>query len=126
MTLQGLVTIVVGFIGMAAIVMIGHAALSAMKRRPANNSDASTRTDLAIDYVLGMLAALGGGILTAWLAPFAPMYHAIALGVLVLAMAVTCAISYGDSGPPRWYQAVLSLSSAAVVLAGAWLTAITA
>ena len=76
---------------------------------------------LVYDYVLGMLAALAGGVSTAWIAPAAPLSHAVALSTVVLAMAVACAMGTGDKGPPRWYQAVLSLSSAVVVAGGGWL-----
>ena len=123
MTLQGIVAVAAGLVAMAAIVMIGSAAAAVAMGRPAAAPGKPTAADLALDYALGMVAALAGGITTAWLAPFAPVRHGIALSAAVLAMAVLCLLAYGDNGPPRWYQAALSLSAAVVALAGAWLAA---
>ncbi len=126
MSLLGILAVVAGFVGMAAIVMAGSAvAALAMGRSPATAAGEPPpgRGYLVFDFALGMLAALAGGMTTAWLAPFAPIGHALALSGLVLAMALVCLLTYGDNGPPRWYQALLSLVSSGVVVAGAWLIA---
>ena len=121
MSLQGLFAIVAGFIAMAAIVMAGSAvAAKGLGIDPAAGSpERLGKGYLAFDYTLGLVAAVAGGALTAWLAPFSPSTHAAGLSAAVLAMAVVCLFSYGDKGPPRWYQAALSVSSALVVLLGA-------
>ena len=111
-------------IPMAAIVMAGSAAAAALLGRDAARDRGRPPPGyLVYDYALGMVAALGGGWVAARLAPALPLQHAMVLGMIVLVMSVACAYAWRDSGPPRWYQAALSVSAAAVVMAGAWLAA---
>lgn len=120
MTLQGAGAVVAGFVVMALVVMAGSAAAALAMGNRGKQPDGSQQQPgagyLAFDFCLGMAAALAGGLTTGWLAPFGARMHGIALAALVLAMAVACLLGYGDDGPPRWYQALLSMASAAVVV----------
>lgn len=122
MTLQGIGAVLAGFVGMAFVVMIGSAAMSALMGIKPDAADFKpTPGYLPLDFLLGMVAAITGGLLVTRIAPASLLLHALALATLVLAMAVVCMVSYGDKGPPRWYQALLSLSSAASIVAVGWL-----
>lgn len=120
MTFQGVGAVVAGFVSMALIVMLGSLLISKVSGI-ALEERTYLPVHLAADFLLGMIAAVAGGLMTATLAPAAPLSHAIALAALVLAMAVYCLVTVTDNGPPRWYQAVLSLASASVVTCLGWL-----
>lgn len=118
MTLQGLAAVAGGFAVMVAIVMAGTALAALAMGRSISAATASKPSPayMVYDFVLGMAAAAVGGLAVGRLAPFAPMAHGVALAAVVLAMAVWCVLSYGDNGPPRWYQALMSFTSAAAVV----------
>ncbi len=124
MTLQGIFAVAAGFVAMTAVVMIGIAALMITMQRKgpdaSGEAPAPTPAYIAGDLMVGLVAALTGGALTAWLAPFLPFHHAMGLAGLVVAMSIVCAIAYGNS-QPRWYQAMLGLCAPLAVLGGAWL-----
>lgn len=70
------------------------------------------------------LAAAAGGYVTAWLAVANPLYHVLALGIIVLALAALSAMQ-SKGKQPIWYQLTLVALIPIGVLAGglAWLRA---
>jgi hypothetical protein len=63
------------------------------------------------------LAAAAGGYVTAWLAAANPLYHVLALGVIVLALAGLSAMQ-AKGKQPIWYQLTLVALTPVGVLAG--------
>jgi hypothetical protein len=63
------------------------------------------------------LAAAAGGYVTAWLAAANPLYHVLALGIIVLALAALSAMQ-SKGKQPVWYQLTLIALSPIGVLAG--------
>lgn len=63
------------------------------------------------------LAAAAGGYVTAWLAAANPLYHVLALGMIVLALAALSALQ-SKGKQPVWYQLTLVALTPIGVLAG--------
>ena len=122
--LQSILSIVVGYLVMAIIVMIGTIAaaaalvpggLSAMRR--AEGPPAPTKNYLYANLALSLVAAIVGGWLTARMAPFAPFTHVAALAVLIVAMALISA-KYQAARQPSWYSWTIAIVGVAGVLIG--------
>ncbi len=119
--LQGVGAVIAGFAAMAAIVMIGEWLIRLVQPTASVNAAAGMpgATYLALNLTAGTIAALTGGVLASWLAPQAPLWHAIALAALVCIMGLVSAGMAGDA-QPRWYQAVLYGVMPVIVIAGGW------
>lgn len=123
---QGVLAVGAGFATMTALVMLGTAGM--MVLLGANGSAApaaGTRPSSAMigaDLLVGLIAALAGGAVTAWLAASAPLLHALTLAAVVIVMSVYCAVAYAGQ-QPRWHMVVLGAGAPLAVLAGAWLQA---
>ena len=63
------------------------------------------------------LAAAAGGYVTSWLAAANPLYHVLALGIIVLALAALSALQ-SKGRQPIWYQLTLVALTPLGVLAG--------
>ena len=63
------------------------------------------------------LAAAAGGYVTAWLAAANPLFHVLALGIIVLALAALSALQ-AKGKQPVWYQLTLVALTPLGVLAG--------
>lgn len=63
------------------------------------------------------LAAAAGGYVTAWIAAANPLYHVLALGIIVLALAALGALQ-SRGKQPVWYQLALVAIAPLGVLAG--------
>jgi hypothetical protein len=63
------------------------------------------------------LAAAAGGYVTAWLAVANPLFHVLALGIIVLALAALSALQ-SKGKQPIWYQLTLLALTPLGVLAG--------
>jgi hypothetical protein len=70
-----------------------------------------------VDLAYSFLAAAAGGYVTAWLAVANPLYHVLALGIIVLALAALSAMQ-SKGKQPIWYQLTLVALSPLGVLAG--------
>ena len=70
-----------------------------------------------VNLCYSFLAAAAGGYVTAWLAAANPLYHVLALGIIVLALAALSAMQ--EKGKqPIWYQLSLVAIAPIGVLAG--------
>jgi hypothetical protein len=63
------------------------------------------------------LAAAAGGYVTAWLAVANPLFHVLALAIIVLALAALSALQ-AKGKQPVWYQLTLVAMTPIGVLAG--------
>ena len=116
-TLHAFLALVAGFVTMAALV----AALTALLMRltPSWVGDEGNPQAGYIFVNLGysFLAAAAGGYVTAWVAAANPMYHVMALGIIVLALAALSALQ-ARGQQPVWYQLTLVALTPMGVLAG--------
>lgn len=71
---------------------------------------------LVIMLTYTAVSAIGGGYVTAWLAPARPLMHAMVLGGIALALSVVATVMFWESGPV-WYH----LLAVGMVLPAAWL-----
>jgi hypothetical protein len=117
-TLHAFLALAAGFLTMAALV----AALTALLVRltPSWVSDQGKPQPGYIFVNLGysFLAAAAGGYVTAWLAAANPLYHVLALGIIVLALAALSAMQ-SKGKQPIWYQlTLLALTPIGVLVGG--------
>ena len=116
-TLHAFAALVAGFVTMAALVAMLTALL--MRLTPSWVGDEGKPQPGYIFVNLGysFLAAAAGGYVTAWVAAANPMYHVMALGIIVLALAALSALQ-ARGKQPIWYQLMLVALTPLGVLAG--------
>jgi hypothetical protein len=73
---------------------------------------------LLLILVVGLFAALGGGWVTARLAPGNPVRHVLALVVLLIAMSAVSVLVPSEQAAPAWYQAGLAVVGVCGALLG--------
>jgi hypothetical protein len=116
-TLHAFLALAAGFLTMAVLV----AALTALLMRlvPSWVGEEGKPEPAYIFVNLGysFLAAAAGGYVTAWLAAANPLYHVLALGIIVLALAALSAMQ-AKGKQPIWYQLALVALTPVGVLAG--------
>ena len=116
-TLHAFLALAAGFLTMAVLVAFLTALL--MKLTPSWVGEQGSPLPGYIFVNLGysFLAAAAGGYVTAWLAAANPLYHVLALGIIVLALAALSA-TQAKGKQPIWYQLTLIALSPIGVLAG--------
>jgi len=116
-TFHAFLALAAGFVTMAALVAVLTALL--MKLTPSWVSDHGKPKPGYIFVNLGysFLAAAAGGYVTALLAAANPLYHVLALGIIVLALAALSAMQ-SKGKQPVWYQLTLVALTPIGVLAG--------
>lgn len=124
--LQSLLAVIAGFAAMAVIVMIATALAALLlvpggMRAMAAPGAALPRRYLTANLSGSTLAAFAGGMITARIAPTAPIGHGVALGALMVVMSLVSMRQAGGT-QPRWYQLTLMVGMPLVAIAGAWWT----
>jgi hypothetical protein len=116
-TLHAFLALAAGFLTMVVLVAFLTALL--MKLTPSWVGEQGKPQPGYIFVNLGysFLAAAAGGYVTAWLAAANPLYHVLALGLIVLALAALSAMQ-AKGKQPIWYQLTLIALSPIGVLAG--------
>ncbi|HEX4758035.1 MAG TPA: hypothetical protein VH308_08635 [Terracidiphilus sp.] len=116
-TLHAFLALAGGFLTMAVLVAFLTALL--MKLTPSWVGEQGKPQPGYIFVNLGysFLAAAAGGYVTAWLAAANPLYHVLALGIIVLALAALSGMQ-AKGKQPVWYQLTLIALSPIGVLAG--------
>jgi hypothetical protein len=116
-TLHAFLALAGGFLTMAVLVAFLTALL--MKLTPSWVGEQGKPQPGYIFVNLGysFLAAAAGGYVTAWLAADNPLYHVLALGIIVLALAALSGMQ-AKGKQPVWYQLTLIALSPIGVLAG--------
>lgn len=71
-----------------------------------------------VNIAYSFLAAAAGGYVTAWLAAANPLYHDLALAIIVLAMAALSAMQQRGKQPIWYLLAMISLSPLGVFAGG--------
>jgi hypothetical protein len=116
-TLHAFLALAAGFVTMAVLVGVLTALL--MRLTPSWVGDAGKPRPGYIFVNLGysFLAAAAGGYVTSWVAAANPMYHVMALGLIVLMLAALSALQQRGK-QPIWYQLTLVAITPVGVLAG--------
>jgi hypothetical protein len=106
-----------GFLTMAALVAGLTVLLARLTPSWVSEQGKPQAGYIFINLCYSFLAAAAGGYITAWLAAANPLYHVLALGIIVLAFAALSAMQ--EKGKlPIWYQLSLVAIAPLGVLAG--------
>jgi hypothetical protein len=116
-TARAFLSLLAGFVAMAAIVIV----ITALLRRLAPEWVGIERHPRAgyvfVNLGSSFLAAVPGGYVTAWAAGMSPLPSVLALAVVVLALGAISALQ-ARGRQPAWYQLVLLILAPLGVVAG--------
>ena len=116
-TLHAFLALVAGFVTMAALVAMLTALLMRLPPSWVGDEGKPQAGYIFVNLGYSFLAAAAGGYVTAWVAAANPMYHVMALGIIVLALAALSALQ-ARGKQPVWYQLTLVALTPMGVLAG--------
>jgi len=119
--LRSILSIVVGYIVMAALVVVADFALAAVfpeYREAGEQEIAPPALPVAVNLGCGLVAAAAGGFAAARIARRARFGHALVLAGLLLAFGAVYALAGWNGVQPNWYLALLPLAGAIGATAG--------
>lgn len=116
-TLHAFLALAAGFLTMAVLVAALTALLVRLTPSWVSDHDKPQPGYIFVNLGYSFLAAAAGGYVTAWLAAANPLYHVLALGIIVLALAALSAMQ-SKGKQPIWYQLTLLAFTPIGVLAG--------
>lgn len=117
--LHAFLALLAGFAVMALLVMLVTAALARLTPDwvdPAQSNSPST-SYVFVNLGYSFIAAAAGGYVTAWVAGNNPLYHVLALAIVVLALAALSALQQRGK-QPVWYALTLVGLTPLGILAG--------
>lgn len=106
-----------GFLTMAILVGVLTAVLMRLTPSWVQSEGKPQPGYIFVNISYSFMAAAAGGYVTAWLAAANPLYHVLALAIIVLAMAALSALQQRGR-QPIWYQLTLVALSPVGVFAG--------
>jgi len=116
-TLHAFLALAAGFVTMALLVGILTALLMRFIPSWVGEQGKPEAGYIFVNLGYSFLAAAAGGYVTALLAAANPLYHVLALGIIVLALAALSALQ-SKGKQPIWYQLTLVALTPLGVLAG--------
>ncbi len=116
-TLHAFLALAAGFLTMAVLVAVLTALLARLTPSWAGDEGKPQPGYVFVNLGYSFLAAAAGGYVTALLAAANPLYHVMALGIIVLALAALSAMQ-SKGKLPVWYQLTLLGLTPLGVLAG--------
>jgi hypothetical protein len=116
-TLHAFLALAGGFLTMAVLVAFLTALLIKLTPSWVGEQGRPQPGYIFVNLGYSFLAAAAGGYVTAWLAAANPLYHVLALCIIVLALAALSAMQ-SKGKQPIWYQLALIALSPIAVLAG--------
>lgn len=116
-TLHAFLALAAGFFTMAILVAALTALLVRMTPSWVGEQGYPRPGYVFVNLGYSFLAAATGGYVTAWLAAANPLYHVLALGIVVLALAAL-SVMQSKGKQPVWYQLTLVALTPVGVLAG--------
>jgi hypothetical protein len=116
-TLHAFLALAAGFLTMALLVAALTALLARLTPSWVGEQGKPQPGYVFVNLGYSFLAAAAGGYVTAWLAAANPLYHVLALGIIVLALAALSAMQ-AKGKQPVWYQLTLLALTPLGVLAG--------
>ncbi len=115
---KGIISVIGGYLIMAVLVVLGFGVISLVAPADVFGADGMQMPGagwIIIILIMGFLAAVAGGFVTARFGKDAPFNAGSALIGLIILMGILTAFSTGN-GQPIWYQILQTLLGAA----GAW------
>lgn len=116
-TLHAFLALAAGFLTMAVLVTAMTALLIRLTPSWVGDEGKPRPGYIFVNLGYSFLAAAAGGYVTAWLAAANPLYHVLALGIIVLALSALSAMQ-AKGKQPIWYQLTLVGLTPLGVLAG--------
>jgi hypothetical protein len=116
-TLHAFLALVSGFLTMVVLVAALTALLAWLTPSWAGDKGKPQPGYIFVNLGYSFLAAAAGGYVTAWLAAANPLFHVLALGIIVLALAALSALQ-SKGKQPVWYQLTLVALTPLGALAG--------
>ncbi len=116
-TLRAFLALAAGFVTMAAMVALLTALLMKLTPNWVGDEGKPQPGYMFVNLGYSFLAAAAGGYVTSWVAAANPMYHVMALGIIVLVLAALSAMQQRGK-QPIWYQLALVAITPLGVLAG--------
>jgi hypothetical protein len=116
-TLHAFLALAAGFLTMAVLVAALTALLARLTPSWVGEQGKPQPGYIFVNLGYSFLAAAVGGYVTALLAAANPLYHVLALGIIVLALAALTALQ-SRGKQPIWYQLMLVALTPIGVLAG--------
>jgi hypothetical protein len=116
-TLHAFLALAAGFATMALLVMVMTALLTKLTPSWVAEQGRPRPGYMFVNLGYSFLAAAAGGYVTALAAAGNPLYHVLALGIIVLALAALSAMQ-SRGKQPIWYQLTLLALTPMGVLAG--------
>jgi hypothetical protein len=115
--MHAFLALAVGFLTMAILVGVLTAVLMRVTPSWVQSKGKPQAGYIFVNIAYSFMAAAAGGYVTAWLAAANPLYHVLALAIIVLAMAALSALQQRGK-QPIWYQLTLVALSPIGVFAG--------
>jgi len=115
--LHTFLALVAGYATMAVLVIVLTALLGKLTPGWVAEQGKPRPAYIFVNLGYSFLAAAAGGYVTAWLAAANPLYHVLALGIAVLALAALSALQ-ARGKQPIWYALTLVALTPLGVLAG--------
>ena len=116
-TLHAFLALAAGFVTMAILVAVLTALLAWLTPSWVGEQGKPQPGYIFVNLGYSFLAAAAGGYVTALLAAANPLFHVLALGIIVLALAALSALQ-SKGKQPIWYQLTLLALTPIGVLAG--------
>lgn len=116
--LHAFVALASGFLTMVILVAALSAVLTMLVPSWTRDEEKPQPGYMFVNLAYSFLAAAAGGYITALLAAANPLYHVLALAIIVLALAGLSAMQSKGKQQPIWYQLALIALSALGVFAG--------
>jgi hypothetical protein len=116
-TLHAFLALAAGFVTMALLVAVLTALLMRLTPSWVGEEGEPQPGYIFVNLGYSFLAAAAGGYVTASLAAANPLFHVLALGIIVLALAALSALQ-SKGRQPIWYQLTLLALTPIGVLAG--------
>ena len=116
-TLHAFLALATGFVTMAILVAVLTALLAWLTPSWVGEQGKPQPGYIFVNLGYSFLAAAAGGYVTALLAAANPLFHVLALGIIVLALAALSALQ-SKGKQPIWYQLMLLALTPIGVLAG--------
>jgi hypothetical protein len=116
--MHAFVSLLAGFATMAALVALATALLARLTPSWTAEEGKFSAGYAAVNLGYSFLAAAAGGYVTAWVAGGNPLYHVLALGVAVLALAALSALQAKGTQPISYQLALVALTPLGVLAGG--------
>ena len=117
--IRSIVAVIAGYTVMAVLVMLGFGLIKKLMPEAFPTPAAFPVTGVALIIIgLGLIAAIVGGFVSAWIAGQKKLRHGIILGVVVLVLGIISAL-VSPVEQPLWYNASIILAGVIGVILGA-------